>query len=299
MIIAGSLTMVLSVVVGLVLVGLVGSRLDLNDLQRDVVISGDESPSIPGKIAFSVDPPLDRSSGTSMAVGVAVETSDRGLPDCTITDSDGKPVVLTRSPVDDSLLNRSGNYVVLSSARLAPGDYTAACAWSGEPSKAPQLTTFTVGRTLDNEDVGSMLAPILGVLAVVGVAGVAFVVGLILLIVGLVKRSKAARNQPGPYGGMPHQYPDPYQPGAPVPPWGATPQTGPTWGGTPQPGQPPVAQPGLQPPVPPAPPVPPSYGGPGADAPTVPGSPPVPPAGPPNGPPIYGQDPPDWTSPQR
>lgn len=232
--------MVLSVVIGLVLAGLVGSRLDLNELSRDVVIDGDHSPSIPGKIAFSVDPPLDGSSGSSMSVGVAVERSANGTPDCTLTDRNGKPIVMTRSPIDDKLLNGAANFAVVSSARLSPGDYTAACMWSGEPSKSPQLTTFTVGRTLDNDDVSSMLGPILGVLAVMGVAGVAFVVGLILLIVGLVKRSKGRREQSGPDGGMPAQYTDPHRPGAPVPP---------QWGGPPLPQGPPPAPPWGGPPV--------------------------------------------------
>ncbi len=252
LIIAGSVTMVLSIVIGLLLVGLVGSRLNLNELQRNVVIAGDASPSIPGKIEFSVDPPLDGSTDGSMAVGIAVEKSARGAPDCTLTDQSGKPVMLTRSPIDDSLLNRDDSYSVVSSARLSPGDYTAACTWSGEPSQAPQLTTFTVGRTLDNDDVSSMLGAILGVLAVVVAAGVAFVVGLILLIVGLVKRGRARREQSGPFGGIPATWTDALGSGAPVPPWGGSaPPPAPPWGGSAPPSSPPPLPPGQMPPGPP------------------------------------------------
>ena len=282
LVIAGSLMMVLSVVGGIAVFGLLGSRIGFEEFMRDVVIVGDSVQPIPGSIDFTVEPPL-RGGSSSMAVGVAVDDATVGTPECTMRTELGEPVVLTRSPFDSTLLNGGSDYLVVSSARLDPGDYTAECSWPGEPSQSPMTARFTVGRTLDGDDLGQIFGPVLGMLAVSGVAALVFLVGLILLIVGLVKRSRSRRDGGGaPRGGVGQQ-------------WGGEQWAADQWAGQqyPQPPYPqqPYPQPGAaQPTYPP-------YPQPGAAQPTYPPQPgpqaqPLPPTTPPPSAPPSG-----WTVP--
>ena len=242
LLIAGSTMMVLAVVGGFLVVSLLGSRLDLDRFTRDVVIDGDRTPSVPGTLPFSVDAPLDGSSADTMAVGIAVEDRGIGTPECTLATSSGDPVALSRTSFDPALINGPDSWVVVASARLEPGDYRADCRWPGEPSSAPALVSFTVGRTLDTSDVSALVAPMLGIVGVMAVAGLVFIVGLVLLIVGLVRRNRDRRPPSGQPGSG--------QPGSGQPVWGP-----PAGYGSPPPGWgPPGAPPTQVPPVPPVPP---------------------------------------------
>ena len=138
---------------------------------------------------------------------------------------------VSAASLNETLLDLEGryaDYTVVSTVRLAPGEYRASCAVDGEPS-ASSGTSFTVGRVFGVADVGEMFGPLLGLLALWGVAGLVFIVGMVLLIVGLVQRSRSKRPppmigqyppgpyQPGPYQQGPYQQgqypPGPHQPG--------------------------------------------------------------------------------------
>ena len=254
LVIAGSVLMVISVVGGIVVFSMLGGQRDFDQFTRDVAIEGPEVQPVPGSIDFSVDAPLDESDPETMAVGIAVDGYEPPVPDCTMVLRDGTPVTVIRSPFDSTLLNGSDAYEVISSARLAPGEYTAKCSWPGEPSQSPLSRSFTVGRTLDGDDVGEFIGPIFGMLGVAAVAGLMFVVGLILLIVGLVRRGRDRRGPTGPPNGWQQQwypqppYQQPYQqpyhqppayPQPPAPPPPSPPSGGrdfPTWPTPPGPG---------------------------------------------------------------
>jgi hypothetical protein len=204
---AGSVLLALSVLGGLIGVGVVVNALDIRDLDRDVVIEGARTRPVPGTLEFSVAERLDPSADDTMAVGVGVSI-DRGpdsgarreaprVPRCSVAQADGSETPLLGVPFDAELLHGDPDFEVVGSVRLAPGDYAATCEWPGEPSSAPDAT-FTVGRTLDADDGGGFVGPVLGLLAVVVVGGLLFVLGLILLIVGLVQRGRSRRPPSAP-----------------------------------------------------------------------------------------------------
>ncbi|UDY37751.1 hypothetical protein [Dermatobacter hominis] len=295
LIITGSVLLALSVIGGIVGLALAGDSFDLEGLERDVVIDGNAVQSIPGSISFSVDERLDGSEDDTMAVGVAVDDRAVGTPDCTVEGADGTPVPLLADPFDATLLNGDPDFTVVGTARLAPGDYSATCRWPGEPSQSPMLTSFTVGRTLDSEDLNGFVGPVFGFLGTVAVCSLLFLLGLVLLIVGLVQRSRARRPPTGPYGGWPPQWGPPSgygpPPGYGQPGYGPPPGYGSPGYGQPGYGPPPgYGQPGYGPP--------PGYGQPAPPAP-VPPAPPTgaPPTGAPPAPPGDGPDLPSWPTP--
>lgn len=229
LLIAGAVMMTIAVVGGGVLVSIFGRQIDLNDLNRDVVIEGSADRLVPGTLEFKVLEPLGGSSGSGeMSVGVAIPSGASPEPECTITGSDSASVLSSSARTDDVLLS-SGNTrtdTVLVVARLEPGTYTAECTMPGEPSAASGVS-FTVGRVLRPQEVLEDFGALFGAAAVVVVAGLIFVVGLVLAIIGLILRSRARRVPPQPpYPGFPYppgqhpqQYPGQQYPGQPQPPY--------------------------------------------------------------------------------
>ena len=248
-----------AVIGGGLLVSILGRQVDLNDLNRDVVIDGSADRLVPGTIEFQVLEPLEGSSGTGeMTVGVAIPAEASPEPECTITEAGSSKVLSSAARSDDILLSEgnSSTDTVLVAARLEPGDYTADCTMAGEPSAASGVS-FTVGRVLRPQEVFEDLGAVFGALAVVVVAGLLFLVGVALTITGFVLRSRSRRPpaQP-PYPGFPYpqgQYPQPPYPQQPYPgqqypdqygqPQPSSPQPG-----YPQPDQPQYPQPEYQPP---------------------------------------------------
>ncbi len=296
---------------GMIGSGILGSDVGFGDLEREVAIDGASDRVVPGEIEFSVLEPLDDAT-PEMTVGLALSSDETPAPTCTIEDSGGDAVPVSAASLNEALLDlegRYGEYTVVSTARLEPGEYRASCEVAGEPS-ASSGVSFTVGRVFGVADVGEMFGPLLGLLALWGVAGLVFIVGMVLLIVGLVQRSKSKRPpsvvgqyppgqyppgqyQPGPY--TPGQYPSgPHQPGPYTPgPYqnGPHQQSSPTEAphGAPSTGAPPTYTPPTY--------TPPGNGAPGppeaspdpSDTPAPPTDPAVPPGG--------GGAPSGWTVP--
>ena len=296
--IAGAVLLVLSIVGGVVGTVLIGGRFDWRDLERDVAVQGPRERLVPGEITFRVLEPLgDEADRGEITVGVAVDRDDADL-DCAIEDATGQPTEWSRARLDDQLLEERPGYEVIGTARLAPGEYVAACRTpsSGELEGGGTGfdVNFTVGRVIGIDDVQGFLGPVLGVFAVIGAAILMFLLGLVLLIVGLVQSSRSKKQPPGPYG-MPPGYPGYGGPvgypgyGAPPQGYGAPPQgqapygqapygqapydPTPPWPGPHAPGPPESQPPVHQPPAPQEPrPAPPQEW-----SPQAPGSPPGPP----------------------
>jgi hypothetical protein len=278
LVISGIVLMALSVLGVAVTVAVVGRGLDLNEFGRDVAINGQLDSDVPGQIGFRIIESLS-SDEDSMSVGVAVSSASTDI-DCEIVDVRADPVPLRRGSSTDTFVSPDINSswtVAVVAEDLEPGEYSARCEVSGEPSAAgsPQ---FTVGRILTTSEVFDLFGPAIGILVAIVLGGLLGLVGLILLIVGLVRRSRAKKSppsqghpQPGPpqqgwpqqgwpqHGGPGHGGPPPgggTQPGPWVPPkpWGDSPPASPPAG--PPPAQPPPAQspPAEQPPAPPRPP---------------------------------------------
>ena len=260
-----------AILIGLsVLLGMVGTRLTLGQfstgqLTRDVVINGATNPKVPGKLSFEVPESLNQSSAQDelMHVGVAVEYSQLPAPVCTMSDSSGTKVPLSVSASGEALLgDSSGNFSVLGSAVLAPGEYQALCTRDGEPSSSS--ASFTVGKVFGMDDLTGTFAPFLWFLAVGLFCGLMFLVGVILMIVGLVKRSKAKKSglglTPGagtlaaPAAGAYSQVPPPASlPASQPPAWPGPHPPGPPEAAQPQPtAQPPAGPPADSPTDPPA-----------------------------------------------
>jgi hypothetical protein len=309
MVIAGVVLIVLSVIGGIAAFSYLVSSFGFYD-DEDVAIDGPTDRLVPGTIEFSVLEPLDAGEDGDMTVGIALSAVPTPEPTCTISDDAGDEVAMSQPRPDDELYDWDGlyyDYELVSTTRLAPGDYEASCELEGEPSSASGVS-FTVGRVLGIDDFMGDMGPAFGSLGGMGLAALLFVLGLILLIIGLVQRSRSkqppytAGPYPGPYPGA---YPGPYgQPGQYPPPG----QYG-------QPGQYPPQDPYGQHGVPGGYPPPAPYGQPGPVAPTPPAAPapapptPAPPSpapptesAPPSGPPVSGPPPEDgsvggWTVP--
>lgn len=286
--IAGSIMVAVAIVGGLLGSVLSTRGVDLNDVQRDVVVEGSSEVLVPGEIRFRVVEPLGDSSGDQgMTVGIALDGTS--APECSIHalgagsgsdpgDESGETGEerVERARVGEELVDGRTHYRVRWTARLDPGTYVARC---GEEGERGVDANFTVGRVIGYDDVSTILGPMLRMLLVGLIAGVTFLIGVILLIVGLVQKSRSRRT--------------PTYPG--YPPSGYAP------GGNPPPGYPPNGYPpsGYPPPAPYAPPTqsghpppfdypPPAPSSPPAPAPAGPGAPvgSGPPAGPPTAPPV-------------
>ncbi|MCB0952620.1 MAG: hypothetical protein KDB13_07875, partial [Microthrixaceae bacterium] len=82
---------------------------------------------------------------------------------------------------------------------LQPGEYSAVCEQTGEPSDTDGAT-FTVGRVMSASDLLGLFTPVLGVFAAIAVGAVVGLVGLVLLVIGLVMNSRSRRGPPQPPG---------------------------------------------------------------------------------------------------
>ena len=221
----GSCLIGLSIVGGTIGSALTLSRLDLNDIGRDVVISGSEVATVPDTVRFQVTEPLSAEADDEMWVGVAIDADATSVPDCDIVDATGAS--LSQPPGAATALNSSDtdDWTVMVRAELAPGLYQATCEAGASADSAG--TEFTVGRT--NDHLFDNLAPVFAFLGVGAVAGGMFIVGVVLLVVGLIAAARSRRQPDGPPMGPPGGYPQPLPPvwGQPVGPpsdaWGSPP----------------------------------------------------------------------------
>jgi hypothetical protein len=281
-VIAGIVLVALSVVIGTVATASVASRVDVGSLERNVRVEGPDRVIVPGEVRFAVVAPLDDGARAEMDVGIGVARRGGPVPACTLSTAAGEELPTERPLAETTLVDDSeGRFQVVTVAELPPGDYVARCTVAGEPTQRPDAE-MTVGRTFGFGDVEELIGPIVWFLGGVGVAGLLFLVGVILLIVGLVRRSRAAR-PPAPGGWPP-------QPVAAPGPWGPTqanaPRPGPV---APPPGGPLISEPwGV--PAPGAPPAPGQDARPDPSAPTPPAPPPAPP--------VPGAPKPGWTVPE-
>jgi len=197
MIIAGSVLIALSVVIGAIGTAVATRQINVDDFQRDVVIDGPESTLIPGTLSFRVAEPLRSDADASMTVGVAVSGNASPGPECTLDRDGGEPVKLTAPAVGSELLRQtSQTYEVIREARLDPGDYELRCEGAGEPSSVAG-GNVTVGRVFGTDDAMGLIGPVVIFLVVGALAALLFIVGVILLIIGLVRSSRARRGPPG------------------------------------------------------------------------------------------------------
>jgi len=229
-VIAGVVTLGLSIVIGLGGTILAAGRFDVAQFERDVVVDGPETALVPGELRFRVTEPLTEGRAAEMTVGVGVSDLSTTPLDCSLTVEDGEAIRLSRSPAGTELLRPTNDaFIVLEQAELGPGTYVLACSISGEPA-AGRGANFTVGRVISTDDALGLVGPTLALLASVGLGVVLFITGLVLLIVGIVR---GRRPPPGPNS--------------------MTPVVHPQWGGPP-PGPPPGPPSGPPPGPPPGPP---------------------------------------------
>ena len=214
MIIAGSVLIALSVVLGAIGTAVVSRQIDPAEFQRDVVVDGPDSTLIPGSLSFRVAEPLRSDGDAAMTVGVAVSGTATPEPDCSLNRDGGEPVKLTAAASGSELLRQTTqSYQVIREARLDPGRYELRCESSGTGSSG-RGGNVTVGRVFGADDAMGLVGPVVIFLVVGGLAAVLFLVGVVLLIVGLVRSSRARRGPPG----------------LPMPPPGSGPPPGPSSG---------------------------------------------------------------------
>jgi hypothetical protein len=191
-VIAGSILVALSVVVGVAGTALTVGRFDAGQFQRDVVVDGPESALLPGELRFTVAEPLDQGRDASMTVGVAVSPPSAGDPDCELRSDSGDQVPL-EAPIAGTEFLRQGREEVrmIRQAEVGPGGYTLTCATTGEPG-AGRGGSVRVGRVFGTDDALGLIGPALGFLAAVAVSVVSFLVGVVLLVIGLVRGRRTA-----------------------------------------------------------------------------------------------------------
>ena len=196
--IAGSILVALSVVVGVAGTALTVGRFDTGQFQRDVVVEGPDSALLPGELRFTVAEPLDRDREASMTVGVAISPPSADDPDCTLRSDADDEVQLEAVVAGTEFLRQGPEEVrVLRQADLGPGTYTLECTTAGEPG-AGRGGSVRVGRVFGTDDALGLLGPALGFLAAVAVSVVAFLVGVVLLVVGLIRGRRSAAPVPPP-----------------------------------------------------------------------------------------------------
>lgn len=192
LLVVGSVLIATSVIGGLAAAVLLAGRLDLQVLERDVVVAGPRQVAIPGELRFGVDRPLDEGADATMTVGVAVRDAEGVVPRCVLSGPDGRDVPLRAPRLGSSLLSGDRSATVVYEADLGPDDYVVSCRWPGEPSGTPAGARFTVGRVLGDGELRALMGPMLGLLAVAAVAMVLFVAGSVCVVVGLVRRSRGS-----------------------------------------------------------------------------------------------------------
>ena len=177
-------------------------------------------------------------------------------PSVTVSDARGRDVALRYHSSSSYTQGGRRGESLWSFDAPTSGAYTIDVATVGEPvsTRGGQIA---VGRPLFS---GGAVASILGSIAL---GAVSFIAGLVVLIVTIVRRGRAKRPLPGPYGSgahggvpgmVPYGGPSPY--GSPSAPAGWPPPApaAPSW--PPPPGPPPPSTPGPPPPPEPPPPSP-------------------------------------------
>ncbi len=241
LVVSGIVVMALAVL-GVVIVFIVfAGRIDLNSMSRDVAIAGSAEHEVPGQLGFRVIESVSSDQDT-MTVGVGVSTPSTEV-ECEVLTVRGEPVDLRRGTSGDTFLSSDIDAdwtVAVVAEDLAPGEYSATCDVSGEPSSVGG-ERFTVGRVVTLSEVFDFAGPAFAVVAAIVLGGFVGLVGLILLIVGLVRGSRARRQPPGswPQGPMPQRPP----PQGPPSQW-HTPQSQSPWPTGPPTGDPPPQPPG-------------------------------------------------------
>lgn len=188
-IVSGAMFLALAVFGFIAAVAVWGSSVNLDDLQRDISVSGSFSSEIPGSLGFRVTEPLSgEATEMDVAVGVDAETTKIN---CTIQDASGEEVSVRRAGINDAFIGpEKGDFVPYVVAEsLAVGDYVASC--EGEELNATDQ--FSVGRVFTADDLIRELGPLFGVLAAALIGGVLSVLGVILLVVGFKRRSRAQK----------------------------------------------------------------------------------------------------------
>ncbi len=227
LVISGIVVMVIAVLGVGVATAIMAGSIKLDQYDRDIVFSGPTDSHVPGRIHFKVIEDISSGSDDDMTVGVAASASSAGFK-CQISDSSGAEVEERPGSIDDSFI--SGDIdpdwkpVVIAEA-LPPGEYSAECSETGEPTDgsapggdagggdssgdAGSAPSFTAGRVVTLNEMFDTAKPVFALLAVVGVGGLVGLTGLILLIVGLVIGHRSRQTPPYP----PSRMGPPYHPG--------------------------------------------------------------------------------------
>lgn len=189
MVVAGSVLLLLVLLVGVLGSSLVIRRIDPVRFQRDVVVEGAASRPVPGRLTFKVVPSIRSAKDDVMTVGVYT-TGSGVLPVCTAISAEGTTVDI-RPPQGGEVFvrNPGADAEIVTTARLGSGEYTVSCEPGGRTERR-----FGVSRVFAVEDVRELGAPLLWFLALILLVGAGFVLGAVLLVVGLVKRSRYRRS---------------------------------------------------------------------------------------------------------
>ncbi len=197
--------MAVAVLATIVVIALLGGSVDLDGIDRDVVVTGASEADVPGEVGFKVIEDIGDPDAT-MNVGVVVDPLTGAVHNatrCRITDSEGDPVDLREGMGSDTYTSeREGesDRPLVVAERLRPGEYRAVCGFSddpvggdGEPGVERTEVTFGVARVLTTDEVFALAKPVFGIVAAVVVGGFVGLVGLILMIVGLVIGNRSGR----------------------------------------------------------------------------------------------------------
>lgn len=208
--IVGIAMMVVAVLGTIVAIALLGGSLDLDGLDREVVVTGSSEAIVPGEVDFKVIEDID-DPGATMNVGVVVDPLTGAVQNatrCRVTDAGEDEVELRTGVASDNYTSaREGaqDRPLVVAEDLRAGEYRARCEFSGEPVDMAGVegrqVTFEVARVLTVDEVFAFARPAFGIVASVVVGGFVGLVGLILMIVGLVVGNRRNRSDAVPYGG--------------------------------------------------------------------------------------------------
>jgi hypothetical protein len=203
-VITGIVMMVIAVLGAGTATVLFGGSVNVDDITRDVVVTGAAHSEVPGRIGFRIIEDLSAEGDDSMTVGVATDTAT-GRLDCQILDVTGDEVDVRPGSVNDSFVSATIEVdwePVVVAEGLPAGEYSAVCASLGEPSgsatKGGTPPTFGVSRVVTVDDMFDFVRPVFAIFAAIALGGVIGLIGLILLIVGLVIGNRSRRGPPGP-----------------------------------------------------------------------------------------------------
>ena len=204
LIVAGGITLGIAILASFVSTLILGRSFDPDRLTRDVVLNGAADSELPGQVGFRVIEDLS-SDDDLMSVGLVLDPDTGALRNsttCRVLTVDGEEVPSRSGSdlytfLDPELGSDSSPFIVVED--LQPGEYSAVCEQTGEPSDTDGAT-FTVGRVMSASDLLGLFTPVLGVFAAIAVGAVVGLVGLVLLVIGLVMNSRSRRGPPQPPG---------------------------------------------------------------------------------------------------